>query len=102
PGAEISLLRHSRARADFNFAKRISVRAIAETCAIVQRQIPRNLNPRALMDEWCALNPGVEDAEPEKPPLIERLRRPNAKNQPTKFPEHAHESLIPSPRRIVG
>src|SRR4029077_3572613 len=54
------------------------------------------------MDERSAFDPGVENAEPKQPPLIERFRRPDAKERPAKFPEHSQETLTDRPRRIVS
>ena len=76
----------------------VVAQAIAETRAIMQNQIPRDFDPRALMNKRFAVDLGVEHAQPEKAPFVERLRRPHAKNRPAKFPEQTHKALAPGPR----
>src|SRR5436309_15990752 len=54
------------------------------------------------MHERGPVDPGVEDAEPKQPPSSEWFWRPDAKEGPAEFPEHAQKSLTHRPRRIVS
>src|SRR2546423_13551135 len=101
-GAEIRLLRDGGPLTDLNFAKTVGVRAIAETSAIAQGEVPRNGNARALMHERFAFNGGAENVEPEKAPRVRRLRGPGAKDEPAKFPEQTQRAILPGPGRFLG
>src|SRR5438105_14797359 len=68
----------------------------------MQRQIPWNSDARALMHEWRAVDFCVKDAEPKQPPLVERLRCPDAKEGPAKFPKHTQKALACGPRGRAG
>ena len=93
--AEINFLRDRGPLTDLNFAKTVGVRAIAETSAISQSQMPRNRDARPLMHERFAFNGGAENVEPEKAPRVRRLRGPGAKDAPAKFPEQTQRAILP-------
>ena len=97
-GAEIRFLRNRGARADLNFAEAVSVCAIAQTGAIVQRQVPGHGDARALMHERRAVDFRIEDAQPKKSPRIEWLRGPLTENEPAEFPERPQSALAIAPR----
>jgi len=61
-GAQVRFLRDHGARPNFNFPEAVGVRAIAETGAIIQRQVPGNRDPGSLMNEGRAMDFGVEYA----------------------------------------
>src|SRR5712692_9539037 len=93
PSAEIRLLGYGRARPDLDFAKTVGVRSITQASAIVQRQIPRNGDARTLMHERSTVDLRIKDAKPKKAPLVDRLRRPRAKDEPANFPQRAHQAV---------
>ena len=97
--AQIRFLRDDRARSDFNFSQRVDVRPVAQAGAVVQRQVPRNGNPRPLMNEGHAVNFGLKEPQPNEAPRIGRLRRPGAKQEPAIFPEDAPHQLVHRPGR---
>ena len=101
-GAEICFLGDGGARADLNLAQTVGIGPIAETGVIVQRQVPRNRDPRALMNKRFAINLRVKNAEPEKAPLVQRFWCPCAKEEPAKFPKDAEQAITARPRRFVS
>src|SRR5437763_10332341 len=66
----------------------------------MQRQMPRNFDSRALMHEGRAVDLRAEDAQPEKPPRVKRLRCPDAEERPAESPEHTHDAIARPPRRL--
>src|SRR5947207_13006731 len=98
--AEINFLRDRGPLTDLNFAKTVGVRAIAETSAISQSQMPRNRDARPLMHERFAFNGGAEDVEPERARRVRRRRGPGGKEEPTKFPEQPQPAKRPD--RMLG
>jgi hypothetical protein len=53
------------------------------------------------MDEWFAFDRRAENIEPEKTPWVRRFRRPNAKEEPAKFPEQTQGPILGGPRRFL-
>src|SRR2546423_3546735 len=99
--AQVNFLCNRGSLADFDFAQAVSVGAISETGAVAQREVPRNFNSRALMDEWLAFDLRAEHVEPEKPPWVRRFRRPAAKHEPAKFPKQSHRAILDGPGRFL-
>src|SRR4051812_16397417 len=100
-GAQINFLGNRGPSADLDLAKRVGVGPITETGPVVQDEVPRNLDPGALMDEWFAVDPGAENVEPEESPRIGRLGRPPAKEEPAKLPEQAQGAVARGPGRFL-
>ena len=99
---EVSLLGDGSASADFDFAKTVSVRAIAQAGSIAQGEVPGNGDASALMHKRSSLDRSAEKTEPEEPPGIRRLRCPNAKDKPAKFPEQSQRPVWGRPGRFLG
>jgi len=101
-GAEIRFLRDRGARADLDLGQIIGIGPIAQTCAIVQRQVPGHGDAGALMHERCAVDLCIENTQPKKSPGIQRLGCPRTKEQPTNFPKGAPDAIGGRPGRLVG
>ena len=55
PGAEIRFLRHRRALVDLDRAQAVGVRSVPQAGSMMQRQLPRQLDPRPLMHKGPTL-----------------------------------------------
>src|SRR5947209_2603661 len=53
------------------------------------------------MNERAAMDFRAECSQPEKPPLVQRLWRPNTEKRPRKFPQQAKHTISERPRRLV-
>lgn len=97
--AEVNLLGDDRSPFDFDRAKAVSIRAIAEATPIVQGKIPWNLNSSALMDKRIPVNACAKSTQPKQPPRVERFWRPSAKQRPAILPDEHGHSCFDGPRR---
>jgi hypothetical protein len=100
-GAKICFLRNRGARADLNLRQTIGIGSVTQTRTIVQRQVPRHLDPGMRMYERCAVDLRAEKAQPKKPPRIQRLRSLRTKNGPADFPKSARNAIAGRPWRFV-
>jgi hypothetical protein len=100
-GAKVNFLRDGRAGVEHDVIERVSMGAIAEAGAMVQGEVPRLLDARALMHEGRAVNLCAKYAQHEEPPRIEWLRRPSAREQPHVLPNKQQKSSAQRPWRRV-
>src|SRR5437588_3797594 len=63
--------------------------------------MPRDGNAGALMHERLAFDRRAKNVEPEETPRVGGLRRPDAKNEPAKFPEQTQRPVAARPGRFL-
>src|SRR5437667_8869661 len=63
--------------------------------------MPWDGNAGALMHERLAFDFCAKNVEPEKTPRVGGLRRPDAKDEPAKFPEQAKRPVAGRPGRFL-
>ena len=96
-GAKIGLLGYAGPGANLHSPETVSVSTITEAGLVVQGEIPGVIDTGPLVHKRQAEDRGPEAAQDEKPPGVEGLRSPAAKERPCVLPQQQSQAVVSGP-----